>query len=143
MPSMRETLLSIFAADEPDYDRAVALGTAALPTIAEMIDEEPHRAAAAVYVAGQIPAHESLEVIARAARREHPLVRANAAGALRDWATHPECADDLDAAFEIVAPLLDDADPSVRKFAHRALAVLPAHGSAVPDSRATIPRLRR
>jgi len=135
MPSIRETLISIFAADEPDYDRAVALGKAALPAISEMVDDDPHRAAAAVYVAGQIPSHESLEVIAHAARSADSLVRATAAGALRDWAKHPETADDLEAAFEIVAPLLADADPSVRKFAHRALAVLPAHGSAAATLR--------
>jgi len=135
MPSIRETLVAIFAADEPDYDRAVALGTAALRAIGEMIDDEPHLAASAVYVAGQIPTHESLEVIARAARCQDAVVRATAAGALRDWAQHPESADDLEAAFDIVAPLLDDADPSVRKFANRALAVLPAHGSAPGASR--------
>ena len=128
MPSIREQLLSIFAGDEPGYDRAVALGVRALPALSEMVDDEDrHLAAAAVYVAGQIPFRQALELIVRAARRDDSILRATAAGALRDWATHPECADELDAAAEIVAPLLEDEDATVRRFAHEALAVLPAH----------------
>jgi HEAT repeat protein len=128
MPSIREQLLAIFAADEPEYERAVALGAAALPALGKMADDgDPHLAAAAVYVAGQIPTRDALEVIARAARRHDPVVRATAAGALRDWAMHPECADELDAAAEIVAPLLEDENATVRRFARDAIDVLPAH----------------
>src|SRR4051812_9155947 len=128
MPSIREQLLSIFAADEPMYDRAVALGVRALPAISEMVDDEDrHLAAAAVYVAGQIPTRQALEVIAKAARRDDPILRGTAAGALHDWAMHPGCVDELDAAAEIVAPLLEDEDATVRRFARDAMGVLPAH----------------
>ena len=127
MKRIRDQLLQVFAADEPEYDRAIALGAAALPSLRKMVErDETHVAAAAAYVAGQIPRRESLDVIARASRRRERRVRAAAAGALRDFAMHPHCAGELEGAFALIEPLLRDDDASVRKFAHRAMAVLPA-----------------
>ncbi len=126
MKRIRDQLLQVFAADEPEYDRAIALGAAALPSLRKMVErDETQVAAAAAYVAGQIPQRESLDVIARASRRRERRVRA-AAGALRDFAMHPQCAGELEGAFTLIEPLLQDEDASVRKFAHRAMAVLPA-----------------
>ena len=131
MKRVRDQLLRIFTTDEPHYERAAALGATALPSLRKMVErDETHVAAAAAYVAGQIPRRESLDVIARAARRRERRVRAAAAGALRDYAMHPQCADDLEGTFALIEPLLRDEDASVRKLAHRAMSVLPAGSPA-------------
>ena len=125
MRSIRKQLLDIFAGDEPEYERAAALGFAALPVLAEMVNEDIGVASSAVYVAGLIAAHESVDIIARAARSDDPDLRTHAAGALRQFVSRTHSSDNLDAAAEILAPLLDDQDVCVRKFAQRAAAAFP------------------
>jgi hypothetical protein len=131
---IREKLITIFSADEPEYERAAAMGPSVLPVLREMIDgDDPEIASQAVYVAGMMATGASLDVISRAARHGLPDLRATAAGALRTFVIGAASADDVDAASEVLEPLLSDADPIVRRFAQRAADLFPdgAHAHAV------------
>ena len=126
MTGIRERLLTIFAADEPEYGRAAALGASALPVLREMIDgDDSEIASQAVYVAGLMATGASLGLISRAARHHDPDLRATAAGALREFAMAVVSPDDLDAASGVLELLLSDADATVRRFAQRAAAAFP------------------
>ncbi|MBV9108543.1 MAG: hypothetical protein JO306_03950 [Gemmatimonadetes bacterium] len=135
MNAIRKQLLAIFAGDEPDYLQAASLGPAALPVLRQMMDADVDTASSAVYVAGLIAASGSLEILERGAQSHSPTLRVRTAGAFREFLERARSADDLDQAGEIIATLLDDDDPDVRRFAQRAAEALPAevhHHTAFP-----------
>jgi hypothetical protein len=129
MNAIRKQLLAIFAGEEPDYPRAASLGSAAIPVLRQMIDEDVDTASSAVYVAALIAAPGSLEILERGAQSHNPTLRVRTAGAFCAFLERAPAADDLEQAGEIIATLLDDDDPDVRRFAQRAADALPA---AVP-----------
>ncbi len=125
MTAIRKQLLDIFAGDEPDYERAAAMGPVALPVLRKMVGENADLAAQAVCVAGLQGSRDALEIIAIVTRSDDADLRASAAGALGEFAVSCKSSDDLDSAFELLTPLLDDSSPTVRRFAQRAAAAFP------------------
>jgi HEAT repeat protein len=125
MTSIRKQLLAIFAGEEPEYDRAAALGTRALPALRAIVETDPKHAASAVYVAGLIGSREALDILAWAARGDDSRLRLHTAGALGEFINRARSCDERDAAWEILASLLDDPSKGVRRFAGRAAADLP------------------
>jgi hypothetical protein len=76
---------------------------------------------------------ESLEVLARGAGHEDPEVRASAAGALEKFATNPDCAEDLEAASDILTPLLGRGRQ--RALDRTTRGWIPARSSAIAGTR--------
>ena len=127
MSGIRDQLLAIFAGEEPEYDRAAALGMRALPALRAMVETDPKHAASAVYVAGLIGSRGALDILAHAARSDDSGLRLHTAGAVGEFINRARSGDDRDAAWEILASLLDDPSERVRRFAGRAAADLPHH----------------
>jgi HEAT repeat protein len=106
--------------DEPRYGRAAsALGTEALPLLEELAREaDPLLASKAAYLAGVIGSPGAEKVLKAAAKRPEPEVRVAAAAGVGRLPA-PESVDALpaDAPGAVLGRLLEDEDPSVRKYA--------------------------
>ncbi|MGW5052309.1 hypothetical protein [Actinokineospora sp. NPDC004072] len=127
MVTMRD-VRSRLDAEEVDYQEAAALGTEALPLLAELAaGEDSMLASKAVYLASVIGGEGSAAIVADAAERGDPILRVAAAAALRNLPV---------GDFERVGDtLLDDSDPGVRKVAIGSV--------AAADSPALIAKVRR
>jgi HEAT repeat protein len=110
--------------DEPDYPAAAArLGVAALPLLSELIQgDDPALASKAASLAGNIDGAESLEVLREAARSPQAVVRIAAAASVGGLSELP--------VTDLLAALLDDEDPYVRKVALDSVASTHAAGAA-------------
>jgi len=125
MNAIRKQLLAIFASDEPEYRRAATLGAAALPVLREMVEEaDEDIASSAVYVAALIGTDAALPILATAARRPDST-RGHAVYALKTFVERAPFREQIESAAGILAPMLHDPDPDVRKLAQRAAAAFP------------------
>ena len=125
MKSIRRQLLDIFRGDEPEYGRAAALGTAALPVLREMVSESDEDvAASAVYAAALIGTAAALPIMAAAACRADSA-RLHTAYALETFVANGAPPDQIESAAEILAPMFHDPDPDVCTLAERAAVVFP------------------
>jgi len=105
-----EHLRSALNVDEPDYPGLTRLGAKIAPQLLQLAQtRDAYIAANAVSLAGMIPGSAMLPVIQAGARSTIPQVRSAAAAALHQSKTP--------GAAQVLAPLLNDQDKSVRKFA--------------------------
>ena len=106
------------ARDEPDYRAASRLGPGVGGHLLTLVrEDDPQLAGRAAYLAGLVGDSECLTAVAEAARSRHDVVRVAAAAVVPRLAP-PQ-------AEELMAELLVDADPGVRKVAVRAGALRP------------------
>jgi HEAT repeat protein len=119
MPVSMEQVRAELDPDEPDYERAAALGSEALPYLRQLVrSSDPMLASKATYLAGRIAADESPEVVRDAARSEQPVLRVAAAAAAREL---PGQAGD-----GILVDLLADDDRGVRRVALKSVGPEPS-----------------
>ena len=98
---------------EPDYEQAAQLGPEALPFLTHLVEGGCARLASrATYLAGLISGARSLEVVQKAARSPHPVVRVAAAASLSNLEEIPS---------PLAESMLTDEDVGVRKWALRSL----------------------
>jgi hypothetical protein len=102
--------------DEPNYSQASALGPAALPHLAALVeDSDLLMAAKAAYLASLIPDPRAVEILNRAALSRQAALRVAAASAARNLPA--------EAGQEILALLGADEDAGVRKTAQKSLLI--------------------
>ncbi|AFR47721.1 hypothetical protein [Gordonia sp. KTR9] len=100
--------------DEPDYNSAAALGTDALPHLAQLADGgDAMLASKATYAASLIGGEGADAVVHGAARNDDPVVRVAAAAASANLRAR--------AANDILEALIADTDAGVRKIAQMAV----------------------
>jgi HEAT repeat protein len=96
--------------EEPDYQQAAQLGPEALPHLEELVGEtDALLASKAAYMASLIEDPHSADILRRAAASDRAEVRAAAAGGASNLSPS--------AAGDVLEPLLNDQDVSVRKVA--------------------------
>ena len=96
--------------EEPDYQQASQLGPEALPHLEELVGEtDALLASKATYMASLIEDPHSADILRRASASDRAEVRSAAAGGASNLPP--------DAASEVLEPLLNDRDVSVRKVA--------------------------
>jgi len=99
--------------DEPDYPAAARLGPEAFPHLRQLAQgDDPMLASKAVYLASLIGTEQSVAIVNEAAGKPNPIVRAAAAGALRNLDQAPN---------QLLNSLLNDQDVGVRKVALRSV----------------------
>jgi len=99
--------------DEPDYPAAARLGPEAFPHLRQFAQgDDPMLASKAVYLASLIGTEQSVAIVNEAAGKPNPIVRAAAAGALRNLDQAPN---------QLLNSLLNDQDVGVRKVALRSV----------------------
>lgn len=101
-----DLVLSLLAPDEPDYQEAKEIGSAALPLLASLVESDDKMIASkAASLAGMIGGSEAAEVLERAARHPAEAVRAAAAHGAQNLP--PEDAERL------LIKMIDDKEPAV------------------------------
>jgi HEAT repeat protein len=113
MPVSMEQVRAHLDRDEPDYPAAAQLGPEALPQLRQLAQgDDPMLASKAVYLASLIGTDQSVAIMNEAAARLDPVVRAAAAGAVRNLDQAPN---------QLLNSLLGDQDAGVRKVALRSV----------------------
>jgi HEAT repeat protein len=113
MPVSMEQVRAHLDRDEPDYPAAAQLGPEALPQLRQLAQgDDPMLASKAVYLASLIGTDQSVAIVNEAAARPDPVVRAAAAGAVRNLDQAPN---------QLLNSLLGDQDAGVRKVALRSV----------------------
>ena len=113
MPVTMQQVRAHLDRDEPDYPEAARLGPDALPHLRQLArGDDPMPASKAIYLASLIGTDQSVTIVNEAAGRPNPMVRAAAAGALRNLDQAPN---------QLLNSLLNDQDVGVRKVALRSV----------------------
>ena len=102
--------------DEPDYAQLQTLGPEIMPYLLQLAaDADALLASKATYLASLIDSDQAAAVVAEAARSPHATVRVAAAAAAANLS--------VEAASDVLAELLNDADSGVRKLTLRSAAL--------------------
>jgi HEAT repeat protein len=110
MPVTMEQVRAFLDPEEPDYEQAEQLGPEALPHLEELVGEtDALLASKAVYTASLIEHSHSADILRKAAASDRAEVRSAAAGGASNLSPS--------AASDVLEPLLNDRDVSVRKVA--------------------------
>ena len=105
---------AILDPEEPDYAKGARLGPEAIPHLVKLAKgKDAMLAAKATSLAGMIGHDDALKVLTAAVRTKDPMVRAAAAGALEQH--------EGPKAERLLAQLVNDNEPSVRKIALRSV----------------------
>jgi HEAT repeat protein len=113
MPVTMQQVRAQLDRDEPDYPAAARLGPEAFPHLRQLAQgDDPMLASKAVYLASLIGTEQSVAIVNEAAGKPNPIVRAAAAGALRNLDQAPN---------QLLNSLLNDQDVGVRKVALRSV----------------------
>ena len=113
MPVTMQQVRAQLDRDEPDYPAAAGLGPEALPHLRQLAQgDDPMLASKAVYLASLIGTDQSVTIVNEAAGKPDPIVRAAAAGAVRNLDQAPN---------QLLNSLLNDQDAGVRKVALRSI----------------------
>ncbi|MEC5182519.1 hypothetical protein [Arthrobacter sp. CG_A4] len=105
-----KAVLEVLEPDEPNYDKAAALGPEALPHLQALVEgDDPMLAAKAAFAASLLEGGQGQDVVAAAARSETASIRVAAAAAARNLPA--------ESASTVLTVLVDDDDPGVRKVA--------------------------
>lgn len=108
MPITMKDVRTWLDAEEVDYNKAKALGSAALPFLMELVQGgDLGLASKATYLASMIRSQKSAAVLEKAAARNEPVVRVAAASAIRNLSEVP--------AGKLVDLLKNDPDAGIRK----------------------------
>lgn len=100
--------------EEPDYEKAAALGLEAIPHLEDLIkSEDKMLASKAVYLAGLISGDKSKLVLNKAVASPSRLVRIATAATARNLT--------MSDALLVIKVLIRDTDPSVRRMAIKSL----------------------
>jgi hypothetical protein len=112
-----EDVRAVLDPDEPNYNRAKRLGSAALPALRQLIEgEDPMLASKATYLAALIGGDDAEESVVSASRHRSVVVRvaaAHGASLLKD-----------ETAERVLQGLMEDRDRRVTMAARRSLTVL-------------------
>ena len=96
--------------EEPDYAKAAKMGQEALPHLETLVSSgDAMLASKAAYLASLIKGTKSADIVRTAAQRDEPAVRVAAAAAASNLAPA--------GASDVLAELVGDPDPGVRKVA--------------------------
>jgi len=99
--------------EEPDYQRAAALGQDALPYLSALaVDDDTMLAVKAVSLAGLIGGRRAVRIVEEAAESERAELRVIAAAAAGNLGESGE---------PVITTLLEDTDRGVRKYAVRSV----------------------
>ncbi len=110
MPVTMEQVRAALTPEEPDYEQAAQLGPEALPHLEGLVGEtDALLASKATYLVSLIEDPHSANILRRAAASDRAQVRAAAAGGASNLSPS--------AASDVLEPLLNDRDVSVRKVA--------------------------
>lgn len=110
MPVTIQQIRAELDPEEPNYDRAKALGSGALAGLRQLVmSPDPMLASKAAYLAGLIDSAQSVGVLQTAANRPHLIVRIAAAAAVRSLSA--------ERATKLLRVVLRDADTGVRRVA--------------------------
>ncbi len=121
MPVTMQQVRAQLDRDEPDYPEAARLGAEALSHLRQLAQgDDPMLASKAVYLASLIGTDQSVTIVNEAAAKPDPIVRAAAAGAVRNLDQAPD---------QLLNSLLTDQDIGVRKVALRSVE---ASGPSLP-----------
>jgi HEAT repeat protein len=113
MPITMQQVRAQLDRDEPDYPAAARPGPEALPHLRQLAQgDDPMLASKAVYLASLIGTDQSVTIVNEAAAKPDPIVRAAAAGAVRNLDQAPN---------QLLNSLLNDRDVGVRKLALRSV----------------------
>ena len=127
MPVTMQQVRAQLDRDEPDYPAAARLGPEALPHLRQLAQgADPMLASKAVYLASLIGTDQSVTIVNEAAAKPDPIVRAAAAGAVRNLDRAPN---------QLLNSLLNDQDAGVRKVALRSIEA--SEPSSLPPDVAT------
>src|SRR5215207_8492532 len=103
--------------DEPDYNRAKSLGTAALPALRQLIEcRDPGLASKATHLAALIGGDEAEALVVSASRHQSAVVRVSAA--------HGASLLEEGTAERVLQELLEDRDTRVTMASRGALSAL-------------------
>lgn len=131
MPVTMKQVRACLDPEEPNYPAAAKLGAEAVPHLKKLVkDADAMLASKAAYMASLIPVESSLGVLEDAARHGDPVVRVAVAAAVGNVPG--------DLGSDVLAPLVGDADPGVRK-----VALASVHGGAGEALRARVEEVAR
>ncbi|MET3952701.1 hypothetical protein [Arthrobacter sp. UYEF36] len=116
-----KAVVEVLESEEPNYDKAAALGHEALPHLQALVEgDDPMLAAKAAFAASLLEGDQGQDVVAAATRSGTASIRVASAAAARNLPA--------ESASTILTDLVDDDDSGVRK-----VAVSPVPSAAPPQ----------